>query len=86
MVKCLPKFKYFYCVLEKKKTFISKIRSSEVTDYAALKKYIYIFYFLDFIQSQHMQATWRHSNTTAFYFSFNFMATVCVRANFVYML
>ena len=36
MVKYLPEFEYFYCFLEKKK-FISKIRRSKVTDYAALK-------------------------------------------------
>ena len=34
MVKCLPEFEYFYCVLEKKNIF--KIRRSKVTDYAAL--------------------------------------------------
>ena len=36
MVKCLPEFEYFYCVLEKK-NIIFKIRRSNVTDYAALK-------------------------------------------------
>ena len=36
MVKCLPEFEYFYCVLEKK-NIIFKIRRSKVTDYAALK-------------------------------------------------
>ena len=35
MVKCLPEFVYFYCVLENK-NIISKIRRSKVTDYAAL--------------------------------------------------
>ena len=35
MVKCLPEFEYFYCVLEKT-NIISKIRRSKVTDYAAL--------------------------------------------------
>ena len=35
MVKCLPEFEYFYCVLEKK-NIIFKIRRSKVTDYAAL--------------------------------------------------
>ena len=35
MVKCLPEFEYFYCVLEKNNT-IFKIRRSKVTDYAAL--------------------------------------------------
>ena len=35
MVKCLPKFEYFYCILEKR-NFISKIKRSKVTDYAAL--------------------------------------------------
>ena len=35
MVKCLPEFEYFYCILEKR-NFISKIRRSKVTDYVAL--------------------------------------------------
>ena len=35
MVKCLPEFEYFYCILENR-NFISKIRRSKVTDYAAL--------------------------------------------------
>ena len=35
MVKCLPEFEYFYCVLENK-NIIFKIRRSKVTDYAAL--------------------------------------------------
>ena len=38
MVKCLPEFDYFYCILEKQKINISKIRRSKVTDYAALMK------------------------------------------------
>ena len=44
IVKCLPEFKFFYCILEKWK-FISKIRISKVTDYTALKLFIknYIF-------------------------------------------
>ena len=37
MVKCLPEFEYFYCVLEKK-NIIFEIRRSKVTDYAALKE------------------------------------------------
>ena len=36
MVKCLPEFEYFTVFL-KNRNFISKIRRSEVTDYAALK-------------------------------------------------
>ena len=36
MVKCLPVFEYFTVFL-KNKNFISKIRWSKVTDYAALK-------------------------------------------------
>ena len=36
MVKCLPEFEYFYCNLENR-NFISKIRISKVTDYAALR-------------------------------------------------
>ena len=35
MVKCLPEFEYFYCVLENK-NIIFKIRRSKVKDYAAL--------------------------------------------------
>ena len=35
MVKCLPEIEYFYCILENR-NFISKIRISKVTDYAAL--------------------------------------------------
>ena len=41
MVKCLPKFEYFYCVL-KNKNIIFKIRRSKVTDYAALNKTIMV--------------------------------------------
>ena len=37
MVKCLPEFEYFYCILENK-NFIPNIRRSKVTDYAALSK------------------------------------------------
>ena len=37
MVKCLPEFEYFTVFL-KKRNFISKIRRSKVTYYAALKK------------------------------------------------
>ena len=36
MVKCLPEFEYFTVIL-KNINFISKIRRSKVTDYAALK-------------------------------------------------
>ena len=35
-VELLPEFEYFYCILEKERNFISKIRISKVTDYAAL--------------------------------------------------
>ena len=35
MVKCLPEFEYFHYILENR-NFISKIRRSKVTDYAAL--------------------------------------------------
>ena len=38
MVKCLPEFEYFTVFLEKI-NFISKIKRSQVTDYAALKFY-----------------------------------------------
>ena len=42
MVKCLiPEFEYFYCILENR-NFISEIRRSKVTDYAALKRSIRI--------------------------------------------
>ena len=45
MVKCLPEFEYFYCVL-KNKNIIFKIRRSKVTDYASLNtfnlKFIYL--------------------------------------------
>ena len=36
MVKCLPEFEYFTVYL-KNRNFISKIRRSKVTDYAALR-------------------------------------------------
>ena len=39
MVKCLPEFKYFFTVFLKNRNFISKIRISKVTDYAALNKH-----------------------------------------------
>ena len=42
MVKCLPEFEYFYCVLEKLKHYIFKIRRSKVTDYAALISIVYV--------------------------------------------
>ena len=38
MVKILPEFEYF-AVFLKNRNFISKIRRSKVTDYAALKVY-----------------------------------------------
>ena len=37
MVKCLSEFKYFTVLLKNRK-FISKIRRSKVTDYAALSE------------------------------------------------
>ena len=37
IVKCLPEFEYFTVFL-KNRNFISKIRISKVTDYAALKE------------------------------------------------
>ena len=40
MVKCLPEFEYFYCILENR-NFISKIRISKVTDYAALSYFLF---------------------------------------------
>ena len=39
MVKCLPEFEYFTVFL-KNRNFISKIRRSKVTDYAALSDLI----------------------------------------------
>ena len=36
MVKCLPELSIFFTVFLKKRNFISKIRISKVTDYAAL--------------------------------------------------
>ena len=36
MVKCLPKFEYFFTVFLKDKNIIFKFRKSKVTDYAAL--------------------------------------------------
>ena len=42
MVKCLPEFEYFYCVLKNRK-IISKIRRSKVTDYAALNERVIEF-------------------------------------------
>ena len=42
MVKCLPEFEYFYCVLEKL-NIIFKIRRSKVTDYAALRSLFCLF-------------------------------------------
>ena len=41
MVKCLPEFEYFYCVLENK-NIIFKIRRPKVTDYAALNEGVVI--------------------------------------------
>ena len=38
MVKCLPEFEYFTVFL-KNRNFISKIKRSKVTDYAALNIY-----------------------------------------------
>ena len=42
MVKCLPEFEYFTVFL-KNRNFISKIRISKVTDYAALITTITVF-------------------------------------------
>ena len=39
MVKCLPEFEYFTAFL-KNRNFISKIRISKVTDYAALSVHV----------------------------------------------
>ena len=39
MVKCLPEFEYFNVFL-KNRNFISKIKRSKVTDYAALMREI----------------------------------------------
>ena len=36
MVNFLPEFEDFYCILEKNRNFISKVKRSKVTDYAAL--------------------------------------------------
>ena len=41
MVKCVPEFEYFYCVLENK-NIIFKIRRSKVTDSAALTKVLIV--------------------------------------------
>ena len=49
MVKCLPEFEYFYCILENKRNFISKIRRSKVTDYAVLSSGVKLFNFLKYI-------------------------------------
>ena len=38
MVKCLPEFEHFFTVFLKNRNFISKIKSSNVTDYAAVKE------------------------------------------------
>ena len=38
MVNCLPEFEYFFTVFLKNRNFISKIRISKVTDYAALNR------------------------------------------------
>ena len=40
MVKFLPEFEDFYCILENS-NFISEIKKSKVTDYAALTIYIH---------------------------------------------
>ena len=37
MVKRLPEFEYFFTVFLKNRNYISKIRRSKVTDYAALR-------------------------------------------------
>ena len=42
MVKCLPEFEYFYCVLEKL-NIIFNIRRSKVTAYAALTLFNNVF-------------------------------------------
>ena len=41
MVKYLPEFEFFYCILENG-NFISRIKRSKVTDYAALNILYYI--------------------------------------------
>ena len=41
MVQCLPEFEYF-TVFVKNRNFISKIRISKVTDYAALRVFVIV--------------------------------------------
>ena len=43
MVKCLPEFEYFTVFL-KNRNFISKIRISKVTDYAALSQFNILYF------------------------------------------
>ena len=42
MVKCLTEFDYFFTVFLKNRNLISKIRISNVTDYAALTQIYFI--------------------------------------------
>ena len=39
MVKCLPEFEYFYCILEKQKLYFQNM-NIKITDYAALKEMV----------------------------------------------
>ena len=53
MIKCLPEFEYFYCVLENK-NIVFNIRRSKVTDYAALsvQKSDYLCHMYDYYESR----------------------------------
>ena len=42
MVKRLPEFEYFYCILEKIEHLFQKLKYPKVTDYAALTDTLYI--------------------------------------------
>ena len=58
MVKCLPEFVYFTVFL-KNRNFISKIKKSKVTDYAALRNTIILkFLLITYIFSMSVRNTW----------------------------
>ena len=58
LVKCIPEFQFFYCVLEKK-NISSKIKRSKVTDYAALRgMHIVTFYQCLHCLLRYRQSVW----------------------------
>ena len=53
MVNCLPEFEYFTVFL-KNRNFISKLKRSKITDYAALKYNSLMFHTFKKVSNEHL--------------------------------